>query len=109
MERNKQTIFTDSPYRDAISHEILKLTEDEVIDERYQHWWKKMDGGGQCKEEKVEQTSDLKFENVAGVFVVLALGSALALLFACCEFLWMAKKNAKEDRVRNLQIIVNPV
>lgn len=37
--------------------------------------------------------------NVGGVFVVLVGGIIVGCFVAMCEFLWKARKNAKEDKV----------
>ncbi|KAK3105052.1 hypothetical protein FSP39_016196 [Pinctada imbricata] len=88
----------DSPYRDEISQEILRLREEQVIDKLYNYWWKEKDGGGNCIKEKDEDKGSLRFENVAGVFVVLLMGSVAGICFALLEFCWTSRKYAKKNQ-----------
>ena len=44
----------------------------------------------------VSDFSSLTIDNVAGVFVVLLAGLVISLFVAVAEFLWKAKKEAKD-------------
>ena len=59
-------------------------------------WW----SGGKCEEFKETSTSgtkELQIDNVAGVFVVVAMGALLGLIACFFECLWimMRKKRKK--------------
>ncbi|KAG0715855.1 Glutamate receptor ionotropic, kainate 2 [Chionoecetes opilio] len=41
--------------------------------------------------------AELGLENVGGVFVVMVGGIMLAMMVACCEFMWKARKLATDD------------
>ncbi|XP_063403152.1 glutamate receptor ionotropic, kainate 2-like [Mytilus trossulus] len=88
-----------SPYRDAISDEILNLQEQQKIAELKVKWWQKERvQGGVCAEVKKSTTKALSIKNVGGVFVVLAGGVIGGFFISMCEFVWKARKNAKEDK-----------
>ena len=80
-----------------ISNAVLQMQENGDIYEKYIYWWKKF-GIPQKKcdnaDEKKDSANELSFENVGGVFVVLAIGLALALLIALLEFTWKAKQSS---------------
>lgn len=89
-----------SPYRDALSDEILNLQEQQKIAELKVKWWQKERvQGGVCAEVKKSTTKALSIKNVGGVFVVLAGGVIGGFFISMCEFVWKARKNAKEDKV----------
>lgn len=89
----------DSPYRDKISSIILKLQEDQTIQKFYNTWWKEKNKDGECIDSTKKQTNALTIKNVGGIFVVLIAGTMAGVVVAFFEFLWKARKNAKEDKV----------
>lgn len=91
--------YLDSPYRDKISSIILKLQEDQTIQKFYNTWWKEKNKDGECIDSSKKQTNALTIKNVGGIFVVLIAGTMAGVVVAFFEFLWKARKNAKEDRV----------
>lgn len=95
-----------SVYRDLISESILKLQESQMIHKLYTKWWKEVDGGGKCEVEDdgKKDASELGVSNVGGVFVVLMAGMAAGLVVAFLEFVWKARKNANEDKVRSIPV-----
>jgi hypothetical protein len=68
----------------------------------YNLWWKERGGAGKCDtaEPNNKDANELGVENVGGVFVVLLGGLALSTIVAVIEFIWKARKNADEDKVR---------
>ncbi|KAL5010168.1 hypothetical protein ScPMuIL_012473 [Solemya velum] len=88
-----------SDYKDLISSEILRLQEEQDIHRLHTKWWKEK-SGGKCNvdEKKKQDASALGVTNVGGVFVVLVGGIIAGCFVAMCEFLWKARKNAKEDK-----------
>lgn len=95
----------DSPYRDKISSIILKLQEDQTIQKFYNTWWKEKNKDGECIDSTKKQTNALTIKNVGGIFVVLIAGTMAGVVVAFFEFLWKARKNAKEDKVGILNIL----
>ncbi|KAK3097411.1 hypothetical protein FSP39_009413 [Pinctada imbricata] len=88
----------NSPWRDQISNEILRLQEAQEIQRLFNLWWKELDGGGKCTEETKKISAALTIDNVGGVFVLLVGGCLAGLLVALFEFVWKARKNAREDK-----------
>ncbi|XP_067675457.1 glutamate receptor ionotropic, kainate 2-like isoform X1 [Haliotis asinina] len=87
----------NSAYRDKLSMAILELQENGRIQMLYNKWWKST---GTCmrEENKDSKANALGVENVGGIFVVLLVGLALAVLVAICEFIYKSKKNARDER-----------
>ncbi|XP_012936818.1 glutamate receptor ionotropic, kainate 2 [Aplysia californica] len=87
----------NSPYRDKLSMAILELQEGGTIQKLYNKWWK--DTGTCVREDKKDSKANaLGVQNVGGIFVVLLLGLALAVIVAISEFIWKSRQNAQEDR-----------
>ena len=66
-------------------------------------WWSIKKGGGKCGPKEGGQkaagaASELGLANVGGVFVVLALGSIIAVVICVCEFIWKMKQIPKSER-----------
>ncbi|UXI16918.1 hypothetical protein NH340_JMT02861 [Sarcoptes scabiei] len=89
----------DSPYRNPLSHAILKLHENGVLLQLKERWWKQKKGGGQCTEEtkKSSSVNNLSIDHVGGVFVVLLGGLSFSFLVAIFEFVWKARKDSHES------------
>ena len=83
----------DSPFRNPLSHAILKLHENGVLLSLKERWWKQKKGGGQCAEESKKSSSvnNLSIDHVGGVFVVLLGGLSLSFLVAIFEFVWKSR------------------
>lgn len=94
--------YSDSPYRDKISSIILKLQEDQTIQRFYNMWWKEKNKDGECIDSTQKKTNALTIKNVGGIFVVLIAGTMAGAVVAFFEFLWKARKNAKEDKVSTI-------
>lgn len=92
-------IFTDSPWREYLSNEIIFFQENQKIQKLYTKWWKEK-SGGKCNIEEPKKSSALEVSNVGGVFVVLIGGMVVGFLIALIEFMWKAWKNARVDKVR---------
>ncbi|GFO27213.1 glutamate receptor ionotropic, kainate [Plakobranchus ocellatus] len=87
----------NSPYRDRLSMAILELQEGGKIQMLYNKWWK--DTGTCVRDDNKESKANaLGVENVGGIFVVLLVGLALAIVVAIIEFIYKSKENAQEDR-----------
>lgn len=94
--------FLGSRYRDLISDTILKLQEDQDIQKLYTKWWKEQNGGGACgTEDSKKVTTELGMGNLGGVFVVLIIGVVAGIIVALLEFVWEARQNARNDKVRH--------
>ncbi|CAG5121027.1 unnamed protein product, partial [Candidula unifasciata] len=87
----------NSPYRDKLSMAILELQEGGVIQMLYNKWWK--DTSTCIRDDTKESKANaLGVENVGGIFVVLLVGLALAVVVAMLEFIYKSKENAHEGR-----------
>ncbi|XP_028968488.1 glutamate receptor ionotropic, kainate 2 [Galendromus occidentalis] len=88
-----------SPWRDKLSLAILDLQEKGVTQELYNKWWKAP--GLTCSRDeknKEGKANALGIGNIGGVFVVLLVGLAFAILIAIFEFIWNARNNSQVDR-----------
>ena len=85
------------------SNAILNMSEQQVIAQKKEKWWKEenMPGAPCSVKKKSSATQSLSIKNVGGVFVVLAGGAFGGFLIAICEFVYKARKNAREDEVCN--------
>lgn len=86
----------ESPYRGILSDAILELQELGKLHELKNLWWSQKKGGGKCGPKEGGQkaagaASELGLANVGGVFVVLALGSIIAIVICVCEFIWKVR------------------
>ncbi|XP_067946390.1 glutamate receptor ionotropic, kainate 2-like [Watersipora subatra] len=90
----------NSPYRDIISNEILRLSESQVLLRMYNEWWDVSQPKCEQREDSVSSTNaaQLGMDNLGGVFVFLVGGFALALTIAILEFCVNAVVSSKSDR-----------
>lgn len=70
-----------------MSDTILKLQDEGVIQKYYNKWWKEA-ANLKCEGEdkRKELASELGFENIGGVFFILAIGLVLSIVVAAVEF-----------------------
>jgi hypothetical protein len=63
------------------------LQDEGVIQKYYNKWWKEA-ANLKCDEEdkKKELAAELGYENIGGVFVILAIGLVLSIFVAAVEF-----------------------
>lgn len=83
---------------------ILELQENGRIQMLYNKWWKNT---GTCNNDEKKQdgkANSLGVANVGGIFVVLFVGLALAVICSIIEFVWNSRKNAAVDRVRGSNV-----
>lgn len=97
---------TDSPYRTTISQAILHLQEDGTIQNLTRKWWETEntdDEGNQvdCNAglKEASDTPELDMDNVGGVFLVLCVGLAVAIVIGLLEFLWSVRRVAIDEKV----------
>src|SRR6218665_3090847 len=88
-----------SPFRDPISMAILKLQENGRIQVLYNKWWKNTGICVSDDKKKDNKASSLGVANVGGIFVVLFVGLALAVVVAILEFVWNSRKNTTGNRL----------
>ncbi|XP_026481763.1 glutamate receptor ionotropic, kainate 2-like [Ctenocephalides felis] len=79
-----------SPYRHTLSAAVLKLQEQGTLAQMKRRWWKEKDGGGACTPDAVASggADRLGIPNVGGVFVVLVVGSAMAIFIVLGELIF---------------------
>ncbi|CAH1103684.1 unnamed protein product [Psylliodes chrysocephalus] len=85
----------NAPYRGTINRAILKLQEEGILLELKQKWWSAEEPCSIDEESSVQ----MKPENVAGLFVILGVGIVIAFGVAVFEFVWNAKRVAKEEGI----------
>lgn len=78
---------------------ILDLQEKGRIQIMYNKWWKNTGTCNPDDSKKDSKANSLGVANVGGIFVVLFVGLAIAVLIAVVEFIWNSRKNAEADRV----------
>ena len=72
----------------------------------FSRWW----SGGKCdgfKETSTSSTKELQLDNVAGVFVVVAMAALLALIACLIEYVWLTTKK-KKKKVTHLYLLIVP-
>ncbi|XP_018570639.1 glutamate receptor ionotropic, kainate 1-like isoform X2 [Anoplophora glabripennis] len=92
----------NSPYRSAINKAILKLQESGKLNDLKNKWWKEKRKDPSCENFDVEEKSDsaeLALANVGGVFFVLGVGIAIAVMLAIFEFLWNVRSVSVEEHL----------
>ena len=95
-----------SIWRDKISNAILKLQESGDLNELYTRWWTiedKADISCDTSDDK-KDSAQLHFENVVGVFIVVAFGLLIALVTAIFEFIWKSKQTS-HSQVKNRLVV----
>lgn len=89
--------ITDSPYRDMISKEILRMQENSELQVLKDKWWK---GKSQAIcDQGSSDPLDLGLANLGGVFVVLIAGIGTGFICAVLEFSWEIHKLARVNHV----------
>ncbi|KAH8409836.1 hypothetical protein KR222_009343, partial [Zaprionus bogoriensis] len=73
------------PYRDKFNNALLELQEQGVLARLKNKWWNEV-GAGVCgAKSDSDGPSELKLENLSGIYAVLIVGSVLAFI---CSFLY---------------------
>lgn len=85
----------NSTYRQAMNLALLSLQEAGVLREMQLSWWNEKHGGGACKPVDVRETEKLDMKNFKGLFLVLAVGSALGVLVSCVNLTWTSARRAR--------------
>lgn len=96
--------FPDSPYRQEINRQIMKLKENGELKDMIHKWWKpeKNEKGEPyvCDDETdADETQSMGIGNVGGVFIVLVVGIFISLFLGFMEFLWAVRKTSIECKV----------
>nr|WJJ63359.1 glutamate receptor ionotropic 1 [Pachyrhinus yasumatsui] len=97
-------------YRKSFNEAILKMQEMGVLHRLKRKWWTEMNGGGQCTAEHHsgdDAAAELGLDHVGGIFVVLAAGVLIALVFAICEFFWMIREVAVKEHISFKEALKN--
>ncbi|XP_072932394.1 glutamate receptor ionotropic, kainate 2-like [Epargyreus clarus] len=85
-----------SQYRQALNLALLNLQEEGVLREMKNRWWNEANGGGACKESEGRENEKLSMRNFLGLFLVLAVGSALGVVVSCCDLAWAAARHPRD-------------
>ncbi|XP_030374350.1 glutamate receptor ionotropic, kainate 2 [Scaptodrosophila lebanonensis] len=85
-------------YRSNLSVAILRLSERGQLYDMKQRWWK--NHNSTCDEEPdPDETPDMTFRDVRGIFYTLYVGIFIAFLIGIAEFLVYAQQVALEERL----------
>ncbi|XP_017471392.1 PREDICTED: glutamate receptor ionotropic, kainate 2 [Rhagoletis zephyria] len=83
------------PYRDRFNNALLQLQEQGSLEKMKNKWWNEV-GAGICTSGKQGgEDTELKMENLMGIYIVLVVGSALAFIYGIVSWICyiMAKAN----------------
>ncbi|KAL5016225.1 hypothetical protein ScPMuIL_005814 [Solemya velum] len=86
-----------SHLRNELSSAILELQNQRKLEELEEKWWISNEERLECP--KIEQESDgISIKNIGGVFLVIAIGSVLALFTLAFEFYWYKYRPEREAK-----------
>nr|QUP79592.1 ionotropic receptor 6 [Monochamus saltuarius] len=93
-----------APYRSAISEAILRLQESGMLKELKRKWWKEKRKEPSCRninQDDFEEmdSADLTLTNTQGIFFILNVGIAIAIVLAIFELLWNVKTISVEEHL----------
>ena len=101
-------------WTDLISVAILQLQEKGDLQELYMKWWEKegIDPGKHCEsneDKKKDSASELDWDTIGGIFVVMFGGLLLAIFVSIFEYIWRTKKlmSEEEEQVCQINILLN--
>nr|QUP79601.1 ionotropic receptor 14 [Monochamus saltuarius] len=96
----------NSGYRTAINKAILKLQESGKLKDLKDRWWKKNRKEPSCESSESKESSDkMHMAHVIGMFFVLGIGIAMAVMFALFEFLWNVRSVSVEEHLTYLEAL----
>ncbi|KAG4072066.1 hypothetical protein HA402_015565 [Bradysia odoriphaga] len=89
-----------SPYRNALSEGVLRLQEQGILTNLKIKWWKEKKGGGACAATSDDSEAlPLEIANVEGVFLLLIIGIAVAVLCNSIEMLFAVLSRSIDNKV----------
>ncbi|KAJ8936719.1 hypothetical protein NQ318_007078 [Aromia moschata] len=89
----------NAPYRTAINKAILQLSEKGKLEELKKKWWKDKRTEPSCDNTPIENSDAMDLANVGGIFLVLGIGAALAVVLGLAEFLWNIRNICVEEHI----------
>lgn len=91
-----------SEYRNALSEGVLRLQEQGKLASLKIKWWKEKKGGGACADTGEDSEAlALDIANVVGVFLLLIIGIAAAVVVNIIEMLLAVRTRSVENEVRS--------
>nr|AXF48865.1 ionotropic receptor IR34 [Lobesia botrana] len=98
----------NSPYRSIINTAILKLKENNKLNEIRDLWWNTKFGATPCPEEKDENDveGDLEVENLLGAFLVLIGGLFICLFITAAEFMNEVRNIVVREQVSHKEVFI---
>ncbi|XP_034489026.1 glutamate receptor ionotropic, kainate 2 [Drosophila innubila] len=87
------------PHRDKFNNALLQLQEQGVLEKMKNKWWNEVGTGICATKEDSPDATPLAMENLAGVFLVLLVGSLGALLYGAISWIVFTIKKARHYRV----------
>lgn len=97
VERYTLTLENDVDILFVFIYSILELQNKRKLEELEEKWWISNEDRLECP--KIEQESDgISIKNIGGVFLVIAIGSVLALFTLAFEFYWYKYRPEREQK-----------
>lgn len=87
------------PHRDKFNNALLQLQEQGVLEKMKNKWWNEVGTGICTTKEEVPDATALSMDNLAGVFLVLLVGSACALFYGVISWVLFTINKARHYRV----------
>ncbi|XP_017844827.1 glutamate receptor ionotropic, kainate 2 [Drosophila busckii] len=87
------------PHRDKFNNAMLELQEQGVLEKLKNKWWNEVGSGICTTKEEAPDATPLAMDNLKGVFVVLCVGSACALVYGIISWVLFIIKKARHYRV----------
>jgi hypothetical protein len=80
----------NSEWTEEISRAILLLQESGKIRQIYDKWWKQVDDVKNCDDlDKNNYNEAMHFQNIRGIFFILACGISISFLVAAIEYIYV--------------------
>ncbi|XP_073816653.1 glutamate receptor ionotropic, kainate 2-like [Musca autumnalis] len=86
-------------YRDNFNHALLELQEQGELEKLKRKWWREM-GSNLCstKQEQAD-AAPLNMENLGGIYIVLIVGSGMAMIHGIISWICFVIKKARSHKV----------
>uniref|UniRef100_A0A1I8QEN6 Uncharacterized protein n=1 Tax=Stomoxys calcitrans TaxID=35570 RepID=A0A1I8QEN6_STOCA len=86
-------------YRDNFNHALLELQEQGELEKLKRKWWNEM-GANLCSTKKEQADAQpLKLENLGGIYIVLIVGSVMAMIHGIISWMGFVYRKAKSHKV----------
>ncbi|XP_018784602.1 PREDICTED: glutamate receptor ionotropic, kainate 2 isoform X2 [Bactrocera latifrons] len=94
------------PYRDKFNNALLQLQEQGTLEKMKNKWWNEV-GAGICSSGKQRsEDTELKMENLSGIYIVLGVGSALAFVYGIVIWFYYIHTKARHYQLSIREVFV---